>query len=228
MVDARKTGWRRGVSCGSSLEDANKDQAGSEATRGQRFDSAVTQEKPVSDEKNIRDCAPTGDHLSVADTPVPDLDLSFPWEDHSPPVRAQHDTPVRRPPRRIISPRRVHAAVERVAHAPATRGIAACDWQSRRLISAFSRGGVPVHELALRVVPMVRARNELSMGEGEADLIEDIVLSSQKSLHVIRPIEGTNLFVYLLVTRSEGNLTEARRLLRSLEIEIAGLVPRLS
>ncbi len=72
---------------------------------------------------------------------------------------------------------------------------------------------------------MLSAKRRLVSRLGLDNGVEDILVTSETALHLIRPIErdGRALFIYLVIDRENGNLPLARRALRRVEASWLGV-----
>lgn len=72
---------------------------------------------------------------------------------------------------------------------------------------------------------MLSAKRQLTNRLGLGNTVEDILVTAETTLHLIRPIErdGRALFIYLVIDRERGNLPLARRALRRVEASWLGV-----
>ena len=68
---------------------------------------------------------------------------------------------------------------------------------------------------------LVRAERKLLETLGIEDLLEDILITLEHQIHLIRPLESNHgLFLYLALDRKRANMALARHQLRLIDLEL--------
>lgn len=68
---------------------------------------------------------------------------------------------------------------------------------------------------------IVRAKRRLMEQLHVDDLLEEILVSLDREIHLIRPLESNHgLFLYLVLDRRQANLALARRQLRAVDLQL--------
>ena len=99
-------------------------------------------------------------------------------------------------------------------------GVAIVDWNSG-LTLGTQGGGLNLELAAAGNTNVVRAKQKVMHELGLKDSIEDILITLSTQYHVIRPLESNpNLFIYVVMNRSQANLGMARYQLQSIERDL--------
>ena len=98
--------------------------------------------------------------------------------------------------------------------------VAIVDWTSG--MSLGSKGtGLNVELAAAGNSNVIRAKHKVMKDLGLKDNIEDILISLSSQYHLIRPlVSNPNLFIYLVLNRSQANLAMARYRLSQVEKDL--------
>lgn len=68
---------------------------------------------------------------------------------------------------------------------------------------------------------MVRRKRKTMQALGISDPIEDMLITMEKHYHIVRPLTGNSeLFLYLVLERSQANLAMARHQLKKYEMAL--------
>lgn len=98
-------------------------------------------------------------------------------------------------------------------------GVALADWKSGMCLG--TAGGSSAFNLEVAAAgntEVIRAKLKVMGNLGLKDQIEDILITLGTQYHLIRlNTKHTNLFFYLVLNRSQGNLAMARHQLASIE-----------
>lgn len=103
-------------------------------------------------------------------------------------------------------------------------GAALVDYTSGMTLGTMGGGGLDLEVAAAGNTEVVRAKMATMKSLGIEGSIEDILITLQDQLHIIRPLAGANgdgLFLYLALKKEQSNLAMARRQLTNIEREIA-------
>ncbi|WP_189383011.1 hypothetical protein [Streptosporangium nondiastaticum] len=117
----------------------------------------------------------------------------------------------------------VETALEKALAISGATGVAIVDFRQRRVLGWLDRGsGLDMDKVAYGDSDVMRAKlYTLELLGYPPDSVEDILITLDRELHMIRPLprlrEG-GIFIYLVLERDQTlSLDEIRRQLRSLE-----------
>lgn len=97
-------------------------------------------------------------------------------------------------------------------------GAALVDQDSGMALAKQGGGSLDMDLAAAGNAEVVKAKKRVASQLKLNDLIEDILISLGKQLHLIRPLERNDkLFLYIALDRSKANLAMARHELKSFE-----------
>jgi hypothetical protein len=98
-------------------------------------------------------------------------------------------------------------------------GVTLADWKSGMCLGiAGGNSDLNLEVAAAGNTEVIRAKLKVMGNLGLKDQIEDILITLGGQYHLIRlNTKHTNLFFYLVLNRSQGNLAMARHLLASIE-----------
>jgi len=97
-------------------------------------------------------------------------------------------------------------------------GVALVDWKSGMALGTAGGGNVNLEVAAAGNTEVIRAKLKVMGNLGLKDNIEDILITLGQQSHLIRlNSKAPNLFFYLVLNRSQGNLAMARHQLASIE-----------
>ena len=102
-------------------------------------------------------------------------------------------------------------------------GVALVDLSSGMTLGYEGGGGIMNMEAAgAGNLNVVRAKLQVMRDLDLKDRIEDILITLGKQYHLIRPLTDGNkrMFLYLAISRSQGNLGMARYRLQNIEAEL--------
>jgi hypothetical protein len=99
-------------------------------------------------------------------------------------------------------------------------GVALVDYQSGMLLAKEGGAGVNLDLAASGNSDVVRAKLKTMKSLNITGDIEDILITLDEQYHLIRILKGQNLFLYLMLTRSNANLAMARHKLSVIEKNI--------
>lgn len=105
-----------------------------------------------------------------------------------------------------------------VAGAPGALGAALVDLESGMCLGT-SGTGLDLDVAAAGIVEVMKAELRVMRSLGIEGGIEDVLITLESQLHVIRPV-GTTCFLYLVLDRAEGNLALARHRLATAAGEV--------
>eukprot|EP00928_Gymnodinium_smaydae_P078194 TRINITY_DN61918_c0_g1_i1.p4 TRINITY_DN61918_c0_g1~~TRINITY_DN61918_c0_g1_i1.p4 ORF type:complete len:122 (-),score=37.34 TRINITY_DN61918_c0_g1_i1:85-414(-) len=100
-------------------------------------------------------------------------------------------------------------------------GTALVDFESGMTLG--TKGGGPNLDLEVAAAgntEVVRAKMRVMQDLSIAGGIKDILITLEEQYHLIRPLEGTTLFMYLAIDSRTGNLAMARHKLAAIESEL--------
>lgn len=81
-------------------------------------------------------------------------------------------------------------------------------------------GGIDLDIAAAGNTQVVRAKMETMRELGLAGGIEDVLITLDDAYHVIRPLQGSTLFFYVVLNRKKANLAMARHKLTGIVTDV--------
>jgi len=99
-------------------------------------------------------------------------------------------------------------------------GAALVDYESGMTLGAKGGGSLNLEVAAAGNTDVVRAKMGVMNDLGIEGGIKDILITLDAQYHLIRPLKGTTLFMYLAIDSKNGNLAMARHKLASIESEL--------
>ncbi|MCH9651206.1 MAG: hypothetical protein K0U98_23480 [Deltaproteobacteria bacterium] len=111
----------------------------------------------------------------------------------------------------------INETLEGAMNIEGARGAALADFDSGMCLG--SQGGSASFDLEVAAAgnaEVVRSKHKVMSQLGLVDEIEDILISLGKEYHLIVPITGEKLFLYLALSRANANLALARHKARAL------------
>ena len=98
-------------------------------------------------------------------------------------------------------------------------GAALVDYESGMTLGTIG-SGIDLEIASAGNMEVMRAKQRVMKELGIQGSIEDILITLESQYHIIRPVGGA-LFLYLAVTRKDGNLAMARRKLANIASELS-------
>ncbi len=99
-------------------------------------------------------------------------------------------------------------------------GAALVDYESGMTLGAEGGGSLDLDVAAAGNTEVVRAKMRVMGDLGIDGGIKDILITLDSQYHLIRPLKGTTLFMYLAIDSKTGNLAMARHKLASIEADL--------
>ncbi len=119
-----------------------------------------------------------------------------------------------------IDPAKVECSLRAAGEIKGALGVALVDYASGTTLGMAGQDAIDLEVAAVGNVDVVRAKMRVMEALGIAGEIEDILITLHAQYHLIRPVTGTTLFLYLAIDIETGNLAMARRRLASLEANL--------
>lgn len=111
----------------------------------------------------------------------------------------------------------IKESLEELTAIDGAMGAAIVDFQSGMVLGT-SGGGVDLELAGAGNSQVVKAKMETMKSLGIEGEIEDILITLESQLHIIRPTsKHEGLFIYLVLSKSKSNLALARRRVQSIE-----------
>lgn len=97
-------------------------------------------------------------------------------------------------------------------------GVALADWKSGMSLGTAGGNGLNLEVAAAGNTEVIRSKLKVMNALGLKDSIEDVLMTLGGQYHLIRiNASQPNLFLYLILNRSRGNLAMARHQLATIE-----------
>ncbi|MEZ4296759.1 MAG: hypothetical protein R3B70_17460 [Polyangiaceae bacterium] len=116
----------------------------------------------------------------------------------------------------------IKTSVQQALKIDGCMGAALVDYESGMCLGQAGNPGFDLELAAAGNTEVVRAKKKIRDKLGLRDKIEDILITLAGQYHLIRMV-GTNMFIYVVLDRSKGNLALSRKELelieKSLDIE---------
>lgn len=114
----------------------------------------------------------------------------------------------------------VTQSLEQLMQIDGAMAVALVDNQSGMSLGSQG-GGLNLDVAAAGNSEVIRAKHKVMQNLGLKDQIEDILISLGGQYHLIRPVgNAQNLFIYLVLNRTQANLAMARHKLTSVESQL--------
>lgn len=123
--------------------------------------------------------------------------------------------------RENINMANVEQSLQKAMEINGSVGTALVDFESGMTLG--TKGGGPNLDLEVAAAgntEVVRAKMRVMQDLSIAGGIKDILITLEEQYHLIRPLEGTTLFMYLAIDSRTGNLAMARHKLAAIESEL--------
>lgn len=111
----------------------------------------------------------------------------------------------------------INVSVTRAKQIQGAIGAALVDFETGMCLGAQGDGRLNLELAAAGNAEVVRAKHRVMADLGISGGIQDILITLEEQLHLIRPIPRTNLFFYLAIDKRLGNLAIARHKLAEVE-----------
>jgi len=106
----------------------------------------------------------------------------------------------------------IQDALDEIMNIDGAVGAAIVDYESGMTLGTIGGGSLDMELAGAGNTEVVRSKNDIIHDLGLDEDIEDILISLDSQYHLIRMCERhENVFIYLAIDRSEGNLGLARR-----------------
>ncbi|MBV1861895.1 MAG: hypothetical protein KUG77_25970 [Nannocystaceae bacterium] len=99
-------------------------------------------------------------------------------------------------------------------------GAALVDYESGMTLGVAGGGSIDLDVAAAGNTDVVRAKMRVMSELGIDGGIKDILITLDQQYHLIRPLKGTTLFIYVAIDAKSGNLAMARHKLASIENDL--------
>lgn len=112
---------------------------------------------------------------------------------------------------------KIDASLKELMSIDGALGASIVDYTSGMSLGAAG-GGVDLELAAAGNSQVVKAKMDTMKSLGIKGSIEDILITLENQMHVIRPAEKhSGLFIYLVLDRAKANLALARRMVQNVE-----------
>ncbi len=135
--------------------------------------------------------------------------------------------PRRRPGRTTVNenapihagaPANVDAILDKAMRIDGAIATALVDYTSNRVLGTSGVAGFDIEAAARGNVTVLRAKRDVARRLGLSGTIQDILITLEDQIHLIRPLKSfPHLFLYLAITQAHGTLALARFKLKTLE-----------
>jgi len=139
--------------------------------------------------------------------------------DHRSPLRLEPQPSNRRDEHDVAN---IDKTLEEAMKIDGAIGVALADWESGLCLGTAGSGSrLNVEIAAAGNCQVVKAKMSTMSELGIKGAIQDILITLDDQIHLIRPVKrAENLFLYLAVDKTKGNLGMARHRIQKLEAEL--------
>jgi predicted regulator of Ras-like GTPase activity (Roadblock/LC7/MglB family) len=101
-------------------------------------------------------------------------------------------------------------------------GCCVVDWTSGLLLGSLGDGSLDLDLAGAGNTEVIRAKMKTAKSLGFTDSIEDILITLDSQLHIIRPMrKHEGLFIYIALDRERANLALSRRKVLDIEKRVS-------